>query len=76
MVLSMVEGEKIVKIRGLNGGRRFVERLNAMGIYEGMRIKVVQRAPFGGPVLIEGVDSPVRVMIGYGMAQKIEIETV
>lgn len=76
MVLSMVEGEKIVKIRGLNGGRRFVERLNSMGIHVGMRIKVVRRAPFGGPVLIEGVDSPVRVMIGYGMAQKIEVEAV
>jgi Fe2+ transport system protein FeoA len=74
MSLSEVENGKIVTIKALKGGKRFVERLNSMGIYEGMKIRIVRHAPFCGPVLIQGLDSPIKVMIGYGMAQKIEVE--
>ncbi len=74
MFLCDVENEKQVIIKKFNGGKRFVERLNSMGIYEGMRINVIRHAPFSGPILIEGIDNKVKVMIGRGMARKIEVD--
>ena len=76
MSLCEVESGEIVIIKKLCVGRGLIQRLNAMGLYEGMKISVVRHAPFSGPILIEGVDVPVRVMIGRGMAEKIEVESI
>ena len=76
MSLAEVDNGRVVLIRAFQGGRRFIERLNSMGIYEGMKVRTIRHAPFNGPVMIQGVDSPLKVMIGRGMAQKIEVELV
>jgi Fe2+ transport system protein FeoA len=73
MYLSDVKDGEVVVIKRFLGGRRFIERMNSMGIFEGSRVRVIRQAPFKGPVLIEEMESSVRVMIGYGMAQKIEV---
>jgi len=65
-----------VLIKKLSGGKGFVEKLNSMGIYEGMKVRIIRHAPFKGPILIEGIESPIKVMIGRGMAQKIEVELI
>ncbi len=74
MSLSEIDNGKIVILKRFLGGKRFVDKLNSMGIYEGMKVNVIRHAPFNGPILIEGVGSSVRVMIGRGMAEKIEVE--
>lgn len=76
MSLCEVESGNKVIIKRLNGGKRFIEKLNAMGIYEGMKVRIIRHAPFMGPILIEGVETPAKVMIGRGMAQKIEVELI
>lgn len=48
------------------------KRLADLGILPGTRLKVVRRAPFGGPVEVEVGGS--RFMIGRGLASKIIVE--
>jgi len=74
MYLSEAKSGEVVTIKRFLGGRRFVEKMNAMGLYEGSKIRIIRHAPFKGPVLIEEMESSVRIMIGLGMAQKIEVE--
>jgi len=73
MYLSECGSGEIVAIKRFQGDKRFVERMNAMGLYEGSKIRIIRHAPFKGPILIEDIKSSVRIMIGLGMAQKIEV---
>lgn len=50
--------------------------LARLGIYEGDKIKVLETAPFGGPVLVEHLSSGAKVAIGRGMAKKILVEEI
>lgn len=52
--------------------RGVTKRLADLGILPGMRIRVVRRAPFGGPVEVEVGGS--RFMIGRGLASRIIVE--
>ncbi|MCC6024622.1 MAG: ferrous iron transport protein A [Thaumarchaeota archaeon] len=49
------------------------KRLADLGILPGARIKVVRKAPLGGPIEIEVHGS--RFMIGRGLASRIIVET-
>ena len=49
-----------------------VKRLADLGILAGARIRVVRKAPFGGPIEIEVGGS--RFMIGRGLAERILVE--
>ncbi len=46
----------------------------AMGIHPGDEIRVVQAAPFDGPVLVEVPSSGVRLALGRGMARSLIVE--
>lgn len=52
--------------------RGAAKRLADLGILPGTRIKVVRRAPFGGPIEVEVGGS--RFMIGRGLASRIIVE--
>jgi ferrous iron transport protein A len=71
-LLDLPEGA-VVEIRGLHGGAALVERLQAFGLFTGSRVRLVKVAPFRGPVMVEDVATGARVMIGRGMASKIEV---
>lgn len=59
--------------RGRGGlGWGAVKRLADLGILPGTRIKIVRKAPFGGPIEIEVGGS--RFMIGRGLASKVIVE--
>ncbi|HDD66617.1 MAG TPA: ferrous iron transport protein A [Nitrososphaeria archaeon] len=49
-----------------------VKRLADLGILAGVRIRVVRKAPFGGPIEVEVGGS--RFMIGRGLAERILVE--
>jgi len=49
-----------------------VKRLADLGILAGARIRVVRKAPFGGPIEIEVGGS--RFMIGRSLAERIIVE--
>ncbi len=56
----------------IDGGMRVRSHLNTLGIHVGDAIRVVERAPFRGPVLVEVHGT--RVALGRGVAKKVRVE--
>ncbi len=71
-LLELKQGDVAV-INRISGGRGILARMSGLGLYEGKKIRVVQAAPFRGPLLVEDVSSGARVMIGRGVASHVEI---
>jgi ferrous iron transport protein A len=70
MNLYEVKEGKEVKILEIKGGHGVKNRLAAIGLFPGAKVKVVKAPP--GPVIVEVAGS--RVAIGQGMAKKVEVE--
>jgi ferrous iron transport protein A len=58
----------------IDGGQGVRSHLNELGIHVGDWVRVVSRAPFRGPMLVEVHGS--RVALGRGVADKIRIDHV
>ncbi|HRR20901.1 MAG: ferrous iron transport protein A [Bacteriovoracaceae bacterium] len=71
-LLELKEGDTAV-ISRISGGKGVLSRMAGLGLHEGKTIRVVQTAPFRGPLLIEDVLSGARTMIGRGVASHVEI---
>jgi len=69
--LSKVEPDKEVSVVSIQGGKALKARLVAMGLNEGVKLKVLQ-SQANGPCLI--LVGETRLMLGYGMAQKILVK--
>lgn len=76
MKLDEVHPGRIVKISQILGGRGIHLNLARLGIYVGDKVKVLESAPFGGPVLLEHLSSGARIAIGQGMARRMLVEEV
>jgi len=50
--------------------------LAQMGIHQGDMVRLIRRAPFQGPVLVEVLGSGIRVALGRGMAAKLLVTPV
>ncbi|ADU97393.1 FeoA family protein [Thermovibrio ammonificans] len=61
-----------VEILNIEGGLGVRNRLAAIGIYPGARVRVIKSPP--GPFIVEVAGS--RVAIGKGMAAKVEVREV
>jgi ferrous iron transport protein A len=72
--LSEAANDASLKILAISGGMGSRRHLNNIGIQPGDEIRVVRRAPFGGPVLIENHGT--QVAVGRGMAEKIRVEVL
>jgi len=73
MTLSEVNPRNQVVVVTINGGITVSSHLNTLGIHSGDTMVVVDRAPFGGPVLVEVHGS--RVALGRGVARKVVVES-
>jgi Fe2+ transport system protein FeoA len=60
-------------IARITGGRGILVQMASLGLYEGKKIRVVQSAPFSGPILVEDVITGARTMIGRKIASHVEI---
>jgi ferrous iron transport protein A len=56
----------------IEGGRGLVARLTRLGVVPGAEVKVVSRAPVGGPVLVEV--NGAQVALGRGVARKVVVD--
>ncbi|MCP4902299.1 MAG: ferrous iron transport protein A [bacterium] len=72
MTLEQVEIHRQARVIMIDGGQGVRSHLNTLGIHIGDWIRVVQRAPFRGPVLIEIHGS--RVALGRGVATKVRVD--
>jgi len=66
-----MEVNKSGKITRLNGGRRFIKRLESRGIRQGKKIKVITKQP-RGPFVVQA--SGCQMTIGRGIARKILVD--
>jgi ferrous iron transport protein A len=72
--LVSLEENKSAEVVKILGGFCMRQRLESLGIYEGVRIKKISKALLRGPVIIEVKNS--KVAIGYGMAKKILVKKI
>jgi ferrous iron transport protein A len=63
-----------VRIISFQGGKGVQAKLRQLCILPGECVKVVKRAPFHGPIMIETEGRS--VALGRGVAAKIEVEEV
>ena len=70
--LADIEKGTKVRINSVEGGHGCITRLNRFGLYPGDLARVVRRAPFGGPVLLEvrGME----IALGRSLARCILVE--
>ncbi len=69
MTLAQLSLGKTATIVEIEGGRGLRQKLLLIGLFEGKAVRVVSNY---GPIIVE-VDRSL-VAIGYGMAQKIQVE--
>lgn len=72
MALDAVGVRKQVRVVAIEGGKNVRSHLSLLGIHIGDWLKVVERAPFRGPVLVE--INGTRVAIGRGVAAKVIVD--
>jgi len=70
---NLKKGEEL-KVLEIQGGIGVRQHLNKLGIHVGDTIKIIQFAPFQGPLVIEihGTE----VALGRGVASKIEVAKI
>jgi len=71
LTLEDVDLSRDTTVAEIDGGRRVRAHLNTLGIHVGDIIRVVERAPFRGPVLVEIHGT--RVALGRGIARKVKV---
>lgn len=74
MTLDTVGLMRTIRVVLIEGGQGVSAHLNTLGIHVGDRLKVVERAPFRGPVLIQVNGS--RLALGRGVARSVRVEVV
>lgn len=70
--LDKVETGRQARVAVIDGGHGVRSHLNTLGIHVGDLVRVVERAPFRGPVLVEIHGS--RMAIGRGVAGKVRVD--
>jgi Fe2+ transport system protein FeoA len=64
----------ILRILLITGGWEVRRSFNQMGIQPGDRVRVLRRAPFGGPLMIDNRGT--QVAVGKQLAEQIHVEVV
>jgi Fe2+ transport system protein FeoA len=72
--LYKVDGQPYLKIQSILGGWDTRRSFNQIGIHAGDRIRVVCRAPFGGPLVIDNRGT--QVAVSKQLAEKIKVEVL
>jgi Fe2+ transport system protein FeoA len=67
-------GQAYLKVCTILGGWEIRRSFNKMGIHAGDRIRVVRRAPFGGPLVIDNRGT--HVAVSKQLAEKIKVEVL
>lgn len=72
MPLAMVAPGEVVTVVGVRAGWGLTRRLADMGLVPGTTLRVIN-SQMPGPIIIDLRGS--RLVLGYGVAQKIMVET-
>jgi ferrous iron transport protein A len=61
-----------VRVVSFNGGKNLHAKLTQFGIYPGDCLRLLRRAPLGGPLLVECNER--EIALGRGVAERIIVE--
>lgn len=75
LTLAHAELMKDVRVSALDGDGHELQWLRAVGIFEGQTVRVLRRAPFGGPMHIR-VGSGGEFAVDPSLAEHIEVAMV
>ena len=64
----------VLRILLITGGWDVRRSFNQMGIQPGDRVRVLRRAPFGGPLVIDNQGT--QVAVGKQLAEQIRVEVL
>lgn len=76
MTLADLKHGQTAKIGAIHTSATERERLNALGLDSGQRFKLLRIAPFGGPLLVEELQSGAHTMIAREVAAHIDVDEV
>jgi Fe2+ transport system protein FeoA len=71
-LLDLAEND-VAEIRALPDDPAAAERLHALGLFAGRKVRFVKAAPFSGPLLVEDPTTGARMMIARSMAKLVEV---
>ncbi|MBI4655648.1 MAG: FeoA domain-containing protein [Elusimicrobia bacterium] len=72
--LTDLDRGKTGKVLEISGGRGIRQKLDALGIRTGVKIKKISSQILRGPAIVQAGNT--KVAIGYGMAGKIIVDVV
>jgi len=72
MTLSEMNERANAKIVSIGGGRHARQQLRELGLFPGDGVRLIRRAAFGGPLLVEC--RGVQIAIGRAIAENVEVE--
>ena len=70
--LTQIETDEDVLVVEINGGHRFKDKIEAVGLRTGIKIRKLSTQVFGGPVTVK--IGSTKIALGYGMAKKILVQ--
>ena len=74
MDLLQVANGEWMRVSDLRGGRGMQARLTQLGFLPGNRVRIIRKAPFHGPFLIE-IEGR-EIVLGRGVARHIIVENI
>ncbi len=72
MTLYDADEKTVAKLVAIRGGWGAKQRLREMGVQVGDVVKILNRAPFGGPLAIQSGETV--IAIGRHLARRIQVE--
>ena len=74
LTLDQARTNSTLKITSIAGGWGVRQNLNEIGLHVGDSIRILRKAPFGGPLMI--ANHGTRVAVGRRLAEKIKVEVI
>jgi Fe2+ transport system protein FeoA len=74
LTLDQARANSTLKIASISGGWGVRQNLNEVGLHVGDSIRILRKAPFGGPLMV--MNHGTKVAVGRRLAEKIKVEVI
>ena len=74
LTLDQARANSTLKITSISGGWGVRQNLNEVGLHVGDSIRILRKAPFGGPLMVASHGT--KVAVGRRLAEKIKVEVI
>ena len=74
LTLDQARANSTLRITAISGGWGVRQNLNEVGLHVGDSIRILRKAPFGGPLMV--MNHGTKVAVGRRLAEKIKVEVI